>query len=727
MVDDFGAGGLPRRGRGAARPPAGGRAAPPRRPRTPTPRRPPAEAAGPLLHRLPGLPRPDDRRRRCVQRRRPRRGCERRRHPPHPAAELHPRRTCPEARLDERRRARSAALGFPLDVEPAARHVASPAPASRFCNFAVAETKSSCDEIVAAPGSALRRRRRRARAQPRRLPARLRPPLGRRHRPAGHDAARARRGRRASSRPTTSSCAAASAPRRRSAGRSPAGAARPRSSSYVERLFRAYLDGRASGEPPAVLPPASPTRSCRRSRPAGSADVTRWPPSRPEAETVEDATMMEIASIAIDQRDDCSTSTRPASSRSSSTTRARRRSSRWALERFGIAARHLHQLPGRGDGDPRHGLADRSRRARVHRRHRAAAAGDLRPDRAACAQRYGIEIEVYFPDAGAAGAMVARATASTSSSAVVQLRLLLLRDPQGRSAHAACSTGSTPGSPACAATSGRAAPTSARSRSTTTTAASPRSTRSPTGPSDEVWEYIARQRRARTTRSTTRATPASAARPAPAPTSAGEDPRAGPLVVGEERAEGVRHPLPRSRPAASSTSWRRCSTPGRGGRALERGGDGVSDSLAIDSVPARDPAGGAGDARRRAPRPGDAQPLGGLWRRPWTAAGAGGGSARPAGADPGDDPPDRPRPQGARRRGGAGPPPPLPPDSAGRAIPPRHRGGEPDPGDARRPDDRDAAVHPQGPGVFRLGLETDRVKLTLEIDRHGITVESLEV
>jgi hypothetical protein len=33
----------------------------------------------------------------------------------------------------------------------------------------------------------------------------------------------------------------------------------------------------------------------------------------------------------------------------------------------------------------------------------------------------------------------------------------------------------------------------------------------------------------------------------------------------------------------------------------------------------------------------------------------------------------------------------------------------------------------QGPGVYRLGVETDRVKLTLEIDRHGITVESLEV
>jgi hypothetical protein len=33
----------------------------------------------------------------------------------------------------------------------------------------------------------------------------------------------------------------------------------------------------------------------------------------------------------------------------------------------------------------------------------------------------------------------------------------------------------------------------------------------------------------------------------------------------------------------------------------------------------------------------------------------------------------------------------------------------------------------QGPGVYRLGLHTDRCKLTLEIDRHGVSVESLEV
>ncbi|HET9210796.1 MAG TPA: hypothetical protein VFR03_10390 [Thermoanaerobaculia bacterium] len=33
----------------------------------------------------------------------------------------------------------------------------------------------------------------------------------------------------------------------------------------------------------------------------------------------------------------------------------------------------------------------------------------------------------------------------------------------------------------------------------------------------------------------------------------------------------------------------------------------------------------------------------------------------------------------------------------------------------------------QGPGVYRLGIETTHCKLTLEIDRHGITVESLEV
>jgi hypothetical protein len=34
---------------------------------------------------------------------------------------------------------------------------------------------------------------------------------------------------------------------------------------------------------------------------------------------------------------------------------------------------------------------------------------------------------------------------------------------------------------------------------------------------------------------------------------------------------------------------------------------------------------------------------------------------------------------------------------------------------------------PQGPGAYRLGLETERCKLTLAIDRHGITVESVEV
>ncbi|HYG65218.1 MAG TPA: hypothetical protein VEL74_21740 [Thermoanaerobaculia bacterium] len=33
----------------------------------------------------------------------------------------------------------------------------------------------------------------------------------------------------------------------------------------------------------------------------------------------------------------------------------------------------------------------------------------------------------------------------------------------------------------------------------------------------------------------------------------------------------------------------------------------------------------------------------------------------------------------------------------------------------------------QGPGVYRLGLATDRCRLTVEIDRHGVSVESLEV
>lgn len=36
-------------------------------------------------------------------------------------------------------------------------------------------------------------------------------------------------------------------------------------------------------------------------------------------------------------------------------------------------------------------------------------------------------------------------------------------------------------------------------------------------------------------------------------------------------------------------------------------------------------------------------------------------------------------------------------------------------------------VTAQGPGVFRLGLTTDRCRLSLEIDRHGVSVESLEI
>lgn len=39
----------------------------------------------------------------------------------------------------------------------------------------------------------------------------------------------------------------------------------------------------------------------------------------------------------------------------------------------------------------------------------------------------------------------------------------------------------------------------------------------------------------------------------------------------------------------------------------------------------------------------------------------------------------------------------------------------------------DFLVTSQGPGVFRLGLSTDRYRLSLQIDRHGVSVESLEV
>ena len=200
--------------------------------------------------------------------------------------------------------------------------------------------------------------------------------------------------------------------------------------------------------------------------------------------------MLEIATVAIriDQRDLLD------DLRSRPTRRRARRPEpqeviAWALERWGsqLAICTSFQADGMAILDMAWRIDPKVRR--LHRRHRPAAAGDLRRHGDRCAQRYGIEVEVYFPDAGQVESMVRRYGPNlfqkTRPGAAASAATCARSTPS-----AACSTGSTPGSPACAATSGRAGPTSARSRSITITAASPRSTRWRTGPLDEVKDYI---------------------------------------------------------------------------------------------------------------------------------------------------------------------------------------------------------------------------------------------
>ena len=101
----------------------------------------------------------------------------------------------PEARVDEAV-AELGAIGFPLDVN----HVRGGSIACTgepHCNFSVTETKTRLGRADRAPrGRASATTIARPPAPPRRLPARLRPALGRRPRLPGHDRARRRGGAR---------------------------------------------------------------------------------------------------------------------------------------------------------------------------------------------------------------------------------------------------------------------------------------------------------------------------------------------------------------------------------------------------------------------------------------------------------------------------------------------------------------------------------------------------
>ena len=185
MVDDYGPEGIRAERRGAARAAAGRlRGADARHARRPH-RRPRAEAAGPLLHRRSRPPRP--RLRRPDARARRPRGAPRRRRPPDAPAELR-RHERPGAEVDATVAA-LAEIGFPLEVNRL-RATAIACTGEPHCNFSVAETKTRLDALVTYLEARFGERDRRAEAPPRRLPARVRPALGRRPRLPGHDGAR---------------------------------------------------------------------------------------------------------------------------------------------------------------------------------------------------------------------------------------------------------------------------------------------------------------------------------------------------------------------------------------------------------------------------------------------------------------------------------------------------------------------------------------------------------
>ena len=85
-------------------------------------------------------------------------------------------------------------IGFPLDINPV-RGNSIACTGEPHCNFSVAETKTRLGRLIDSLEERFGDAHRRPAAAPRRLPARVRPALGRRPRLPGHDLAR--RGRRA--------------------------------------------------------------------------------------------------------------------------------------------------------------------------------------------------------------------------------------------------------------------------------------------------------------------------------------------------------------------------------------------------------------------------------------------------------------------------------------------------------------------------------------------------
>ena len=269
-------------------------------------------------------------------------------------------------------------LGFPLDVNRAARHVSIGCTGDPLCNYAVAETKAKLRRDRRAPGGDASARRSTgcgSTSTAARTPA---PTTG-----SATSASRARRC--ASAAPAGEQLEAyeiflrggARARAPRSAGRSCGACRATRSKSYIERLVP-RLSRRSAGR--ASASSSSSPRHADEELLARSGWRGAGRGRRRRGLERKTAIMMERATAAQDRPSaTCWTNWRPASWPSSSTTTTPAGSHRAGRSSAGArSARDLHQLPGRRHGHPRHGLADRPRGARLHRRHRPPAAGDLR-------------------------------------------------------------------------------------------------------------------------------------------------------------------------------------------------------------------------------------------------------------------------------------------------------------------------------------------------------------
>ena len=487
-------------------------------------RRARAAAGRALLRRRSRAPRAHHRR--PADRRRRSGGGARRRRPADAPAEPHPHRRARRASRRDRRAARRDRLPAGGATACAASSIACTG--EPHCNFSVTETKTRLDRLVQRLEERFGDDVADAPPPSRRLPARLRPALGRRPRLPGHDRARTRPA--SAARRTTSSCAAALGPGaaigRPLFRRVPTERARRRGRAASSR---GWLDGRGDGERlPRVLRPLERRRARRAGRPASRREPRE---RRDEAE----------AAMSTDRPD--RRAARPASSSIEFEGEEPQDAARVGARALLAADRALHRVPGRRRRAARHGVRDRpgdpasspSTPAACRTRPtswssscasatRAWSSSCSRPTRArAAAGRPRTGPNLFYAtrsSTGCSAATSARCSRSRGTSASLDAWITGLRRDQWATPHEH--------------PQGRDRPRPRRRSSS--------STRSPSGPRTRSGTTCA-STTSRTTRSTTSGYTSIGCAPCTRAIAPGRARARRPLVVGDERAQGVRHPL----------------------------------------------------------------------------------------------------------------------------------------------------------------------------------------